>query len=288
MGGKPDGVMRGKVCLVTGGSSGVGLATARGLAQLGARLVLVARDRDRGESAAAAIRRETGSTGVEFLSCDLSLQRDVIRLAREVAERFPRLDVLANCAGRLSLRSELTEEGVERTLAVDYLGHFLLTNLLLGPLRAASPSRVITVAGSPASLRGLRLNFEMLEPGARWGGVRAALQSALARVLFTFELARRLQGSGVTANAFHPGLVRTHLDRNLPWPLRLPVRLASLLLSSECPASVMLASSPLAEGRSGLLFAGSRPAAMHPHDRDLDTARRLWEASERLTGVRVP
>jgi NAD(P)-dependent dehydrogenase (short-subunit alcohol dehydrogenase family) len=220
------GLMRGRICLVTGGSSGVGLATARGLAGLGATVLLVSRDPGRGERAAEAIRRRTGNPGVRFLACDLSLQREVRRLARELAERHPVLHVLANCAGHLALRRELTEEGLERTLAVDYLSHFLLTLSLLGPLRAGAPSRVLTVAGSPGPLRRLRLRDDFLEPGGRLSGAGSALQAALARVLFSFELARRLRGSGVTANAFHPGLVRTHLDRNLPWPLRLPVRLA--------------------------------------------------------------
>ncbi len=145
--------MAGKVCLVTGGSSGVGRATATGLAALGARLLLVARDVERGERAAEAIRQATGSAEVEFLPCDLSLQREVRRLAREVSGRHPALHVLANCAGSLSLRRELTEEGIERTLAVDYLGHFQLTRLLLAQLRAGAPSRVITVARPRRSAR---------------------------------------------------------------------------------------------------------------------------------------
>ncbi len=279
--------MAGKVCLVTGGSSGVGRATATGLAALGARLLLVARDVQRGERAAEAIRRATGNTEVEFLACDLSLQREVRRLAREVSGRHPALHVLANCAGTLSLRRELTEEGIERTLAVDYLGHFLLTCLLLDRLRAGASSRVITVAGSPAQLRHLRLRPDFPE-GGKLGGVSAALQAAVARALFTFELARRLQGSGVTANAFHPGLVRTRLDRNLPWPLRLPVRLVWPLLRADCPTAVYLASSPQAQGASGQLFANSSPVDLRPHSTDLPTARRLWEASERLTGMSLP
>jgi NAD(P)-dependent dehydrogenase (short-subunit alcohol dehydrogenase family) len=280
--------MRGRVCLVTGGSSGVGFATARGLAGLGATVLLVSRDPQRGERAAEAIRRRTGNPEVRFLACDLSLQREVRRLAREVAARHPVLHVLANCAGRLALRRELTEEGIERTLAVDYICHFLLTLRLLGPLRAGAPSRVITVAGSPGTLRRLRLRADFLEPGGRLSGVGSALQAALARVLFSFELSRRLRASGVTANAFHPGLVRTRLDRNLPWPLRLPVRLASPLLSADCPTAVQLASAGALEGASGRLFARGRPVALHPHDEDLDAARRLWDASERLTGARLP
>jgi NAD(P)-dependent dehydrogenase (short-subunit alcohol dehydrogenase family) len=272
------------MCLVTGGSSGVGRATATGLARLGASVLLVSHDPGRGERAAAEIRRYTGNPHVDFLPCDLSLQREVRRLAREVEERLGVLHVLANCAGYLSLRRELTEEGIERTLAVDYLAHFLLTRLLLDRLRAGAPSRVITVAGGPAALRRMRFRFELLEAG----GVASALQAALARVLFTFELARRLEGSGVTANAFHPGLVRTRLDRNLPWPLRLPVRLASPLLGADCPASVHLASSSRVEGQSGLFFVGTHPVDLHPHSRDLDTARRLWEGSERLTRTAFP
>jgi len=280
--------MLGRVCLVTGGSSGVGLATARGLAGLGATVLLVSRDPGRGERAAEMIRRRTGNPEVRFLACDLSSQREVRRLAREVAERHPVLHVLANCAGHLALWRELTEEGIERTLAVDYLSHFLLTLRLLEPLRAGAPSRVITVAGSPGALRRLRLRADFLEPGGRLSGVGSALQAALARVLFSFELSRRLRGSGVAANAFHPGLVRTSLDRNLPWPLRLPVRLASPLLRADCPTAVQLASAGALEGASGLLFARGRPVALHPHDGDLDAARRLWDASERLTGARLP
>ncbi len=279
--------MAGKVCLVTGGSSGVGRATAMGLAALGARLFLVSRDPQRGQQAAEAIREATGNRQVEFLPCDLSLQRDVRRLAREVAERLPALHVLANCAGLLSLRRELTEEGIERTVAVDYLAHFLLTLLLLDRLRAGAPSRVLTVAGSPVHLRLLRLRPGFPE-GGRFGGARAALQAAVARALFSFELARRLQGTGVTANAFDPGLVRTRLDRHLPWPLRLPVRLVSPMLRAECPTAVYLASSPQVQTTSGRLFANSSPVDLRRHSMDLETARRLWEASEQLTGVRLP
>ena len=284
--------LNGKVCLVTGGSSGVGRATAAGLAALGARLLLVSRDPERGRRAAEAIRRATGNAQVQFLPCDLSLQREVRRLAREVSERHPALHVLANCAGILLLRRELTEEGIERTVAVDYLAHFLLTSLLLDRLRAGAPSRVLTVAGNPAHLRPLRLRPDFPEAAAassgRLGGARAALQAAVARALFTFELARRLEGSGVTANAFDPGLVRTRLDRNLPWPLRLPVRLVSPLLRADCPTAVQLASAPQLQGASGRLFARSTPVDLPPHSADLLTARRLWEASERLTGVRLP
>jgi NAD(P)-dependent dehydrogenase (short-subunit alcohol dehydrogenase family) len=211
----------------------------------------------------------------------------VRRLALEVAERHPVLHVLANCAGHLALRRELTEEGIERTLAVDYLSHFLLTLRLLGPLRAGAPSQVITVAGSPGPLRRLRLRADFLEPGGRLSGAGSALQAALARVLFSFELSRRLQGSGVNVSAFHPGLVRTRLDRNLPWPLRLPVRLAWPLLRADCPTAVQLASAGAPEGGGGRYYIRGRPVDLPPHDRDLDTARRLWESSERLTGERL-
>jgi retinol dehydrogenase-14 len=305
-----DQPMLGRVCLVTGGSSGVGRATATGLARLGATILLVSRDPERGERTAEQIRRRTGIADVHFLPCDLSLQREVRRLAREVAERHPAVHVLANCAGRLSLRREYTEEGIERTLAVDYLAHFLLTRLLLDPLRAGAPSRVITVAGGAGTLRRMRLRLDLLAAGSalegstapsgtataqqpahgRGGtltGVVAAGQAAVARVLFTFELARRLRGSGVTANAFYPGLVRTRLDRNLPWPLRLPVRLVWPLLQADCPTSVYLASSPSVAGTSGQFFSRSRPVDLGPHAVDLETARRLWEASERLTGRRL-
>ena len=274
--------MTGRVCLVTGGSSGVGKATALGLARLGASVVLVSRDPARGEQAREEIQSRTGNPRVDFLPCDLALQSDIRRLAREVGQRYGALHVLVNCAGTLALRRELTEEGVERTLALDYLDHFLLTTLLLDLLQKSAPARVLTVAGSPGPLRSLSFREDLLQRG----GVAAALQAALARALFTFELARRLGGSGVTANAFHPGLVRTRLDRRLPWPLRLPVRLVQPLLSPECPTSVRLASSTELGGISGRFFAGRLPVSLEPHETDADTARRLWQLSERLTRVR--
>ena len=199
--------MAGKTVLSTGGTSGIGKATAEGCARLGARVGIADRDRRRAESAASGIKASTGET-VDVFVADLSSLAEVRRLASEVLDAYPRLDVLVNNAGGTWTR-HATTDGLERTFAVNHLAPFLLTWLLLDRLKASAPSRIVTVASAMEKMA--KIDFDDLQGAARYGATRACNQSKLANIMFTYELARRLAGSGVTATVLHPGVVRTSL-----------------------------------------------------------------------------
>ncbi len=275
--------MRGKLALITGGSSGVGLAMAAGLARLGARIVLLSRDQIRAEQARRELIAGTKNERVELLPADLARPASVRRAVAELERRHRRLDVLANCAGGLFLRREVTGEGWEITLASEFLGHFLLTNLLLPLLARSTPARILTAAGNPGPLKRVRIAFEDLQLTERYNPLRAKLQAARAKTLFTLELARRLEGSGVTANVFNPGLVRSNLTRHLPWFLHLPASLGMLLGSRECRTGTYLASSPEIETVSGGFFIGPGRQTRFPYE--AEAAERLWRMAEELTGL---
>ncbi|HEX7241050.1 MAG TPA: SDR family oxidoreductase [Longimicrobiaceae bacterium] len=276
------GGMDGRVCVVTGATTGIGLATALGLARLGARVGIVGRNRERAEAARAAVAREAGPERVDLFLADLSSQAEVRRLAGELRARYGRLDVLVNNAAAYTRRRALTVDGIETQLAVNHLAPFLLTRLLLDPLRAGAPSRVVTV--SSEAHRGARLDWGDLQGERMYNGVRAYARSKLANLLFTRELARRTAGTGVTANAAHPGVVGTELLFGGWAPLRL---LKPFLRTPEKGAdtSVWLAASPEVEGVSGAYFRDRRE--IRPSEAALDdsAAARLWKASEELTGV---
>ena len=199
--------MEGKVCLVTGATAGIGLVTALELARQGARVIGVGRSPERCAEAARQIREQTGTSAVEFLVADLSSQAEVRRLADQVKAATGRLDVLVNNAGLIRLEREVTVDGLEMTFALNHLAYFLLTNLLLDTLKASTPARIVSVAS--AAHQGCKINFDDLQGETKYSPWRAYQQSKLANILFTRELARRLEGTGVTANALHPGYVRT-------------------------------------------------------------------------------
>jgi NAD(P)-dependent dehydrogenase (short-subunit alcohol dehydrogenase family) len=277
--------MQQKVCLVTGGSSGVGKATARGLARAGAAVILVSRDRERAEHAARGMREETGNPRIEVLSADLSSLQSVRALAEEFRQRFAQLHVLSLNAATVTMDRRLTPEGHETILATNYLGHFLLTHLLLDALRAGAPSRVIAVSGHPRDIVRTRPRLDDLELERGFSPLRATAQAAVAKVLFTLELARRLEGTRVTANTFHPGLVRSGLPRHLPWYLKAPASLLMRFLREECDTSVFLALAPEVEGISGQFFIGRKPAPFRPAYDLREAGERLWAESVRLTGI---
>jgi retinol dehydrogenase 14 len=282
----PQAPMAGTVCMVTGASSGIGRAVARGLAERGARVLLVARDRARGDAAAADIRAAAGGDApVEVELADLAVQAAVRDLAARVAARLDRLDVLVNNAGTQFGRRELTVDGVERTFALNHLGYFLLTILLLDLLKASAPARVVNVASDAH----LHASIDPDDPqGLRdWSSSRAYGRSKLANVLFTYELARRLEGSGVTVNCAHPGVVATGFGREAGPLLRLGTRLARpFLLTPEQGADtiVWLASAPELAGATGGYYAQRQQRRSGPASYDRDAARRLWQASQELTG----
>ncbi len=281
--------MHGKVCVLTGGTSGIGRETAVALAALGARLALVCRDRRRGDDTVAEIAARTGNRNVAIHLADLSAQRDVRRVAAELLARYPEVHVLVNNAGVVNLRHSLTGDGIETVFATNHLAYFLLTLLLLERLRASAPARIVNVA-SEAHRFG-RIDFDDLSNAQRYRAMRVYGQSKLANILFTYELARRLAGSGVTVNCLHPGAVGTRLGHNNGAVARV---LASALRpffrspAQGADTSIWLASSPAVEGVTGHYFVRRKPKRSSPASYDEATARRLWDVSLRLTGLEEP
>ncbi|MFB0537455.1 MAG: SDR family oxidoreductase [Anaerolineae bacterium] len=280
--------MKDQICMITGANSGIGKATALGLARRGATVVIVCRNRDRGEAALAEIKSATGNPNVDLLLADLSSQAEVRRLAEEFKSRYSHLHVLINNAGVALSKRSVTVDGIETVFAVNYLAPFLLTNLLLDVLKASAPARVVNVAGDYH--RKATINFDDLMSEKDYNGMRANNQAKLALILFTYELARRLDGTGVTANCLHPGAVATGgplKDPDLSSFARMMYALVKpFFLSPEKGAetSIYLASSPEVEGITGKYFVKKRAVASSPESYDLDIARRLWEISAQLTG----
>jgi retinol dehydrogenase-14 len=280
-----DGDMRGRVCLVTGGSRGIGKAAAIELAVMGATVAIVARAPDRGAQALAEIRTRSGSNAVELFLADLSTSANVRRLAAEVRARYDALHVLINNAGAVNTKRTLTADGIESTFAVNHLAPFLLTASLRELLHASAPARVVTV--SSEAHRGVILGPDNLQGERRYRGFGAYAQSKLENILFTYELARRLEGTGVTANCLHPGVVSTGFGKNDHGLLRLGMTLAGpFFLSPEQGADtvVHLASSPDVENVSGKYFIKRQPVASSPVSYDDVLAEWLWGVSERMTG----
>jgi NAD(P)-dependent dehydrogenase (short-subunit alcohol dehydrogenase family) len=279
--------VRDKVCVVTGATSGIGEEIAAGLAREGARLAVVGRSRERGEAALARLRG-AGSPGAELFLADLSVQEEVRRLAERLLERYPRIDVLVNNAGIVSLRRELTADGLETMFAVNHLGYFLLTQRLLGRLRASAPARIVNVA-SDAHRFGA-LDFADLQSERSYRSMRVYGRSKTANILFTRELARRLEGTGVTVNCMHPGAVATRLAHQNGPVLALLARALSIFLRTPArgaETAVWLAVAPELAGVSGRYFADRREREPAPHARDDAAATRLFEESAKLTGLQA-
>ena len=278
--------VEGKRCVVTGATSGIGRATAVALAEAGARVAIVCRNPVRGEETVAEIHERTGSTAVEVFLADLSSQEAIRQVARELLTRCPRIDVLVNNAGTVELNRSTTVDGIETTWAVNHLGYFQLTNLLLDRIRESAPARIINVASDAHKFVRHFDPEESEEPPFRWWQVYG--RSKLANLLFTRELARRLEGSGVTANAVHPGAVSTRLGHQNGWWAR-PLT-AALGLFFKSPAqgaatSVHLATSAELADTSGGYYANSKPHRSNALARDDALARRLWEVSASAVGV---
>ena len=272
----------GRVALVTGANSGIGYEVALQLAARGATLVLLCRDAERGEAARARISEQTSNDRVELLLADMGSQAQVRRAAAEFRERHDRLHLLVNSAGAIQRRRELTEDGLERTFAANHLGTFLLTRQLLDVIRASAPARIINVASS-SHARG-PLDFADLDSAEDWAGMRAYGRSKLGNVMFSHELARRLDGSGVTVNAMHPGLVATNFGRGVRW-IRLGIAAARWFMVSprDSGADVLhLATSPELDGVTGAYFVRREQQPSSEFSRDESLQQRLWMASEVL------
>ena len=280
--------MQGKICMVTGANSGIGKATALGLAQMGATVVMVCRDRARGEEARSEITTKSKNNAVDLLLADLSSQQSIRQLVGNFQHHYTHLHVLINNAGAtFPGRRRETVDGLEMTFAVNYLAPFLLTNLLLDVLKASAPARIVNV--SSASHKSGYIQMDDLQGEKHNRSMRAYPQSKLAIVLFTYELARRLQGTGVTANCLDPGFVATNIGQT---GASLPVRLLIKLIGSfgtspekGAKTSIYLASSPEVEGVTGKYFVKSLPKRSAAISYDESLQRQLWEQSAKLVNL---
>jgi retinol dehydrogenase-14 len=280
-------LMAGKTVLVTGGTGGIGKATAIGLAALGARVGITGRDPARTEAAAADIRATPGSPAVDAFAADMSVQAGVRRLAAQVLDTYPRLDVLVNNAGGFWAHRHVTADGLEHTFALNHLAPFLLTSLLLDRLTASAPARILNV--SSGAHAGGRIDFDDLQGERNYSGQRAYSQSKLASVMFTYELARRLEGTGVTATVLHPGVVRTSFGaEDQAAYLAVMIRVARLFMKTPAQGAatpIYLASSPEVEGITGRYFVNRQPKTSSRASYDTTAAARLWQASIDLAGM---
>ncbi|MBL8764776.1 MAG: SDR family NAD(P)-dependent oxidoreductase [Phycisphaerae bacterium] len=305
--------MAGKTCLITGATAGIGAAAALELARRGARVVIVGRSGERCGATAASIRERAGNPEVEFLVADLSSQREVRRLAEQFRARHDRLDVLINNAGALFALRRTSADGIEMTLALNHLAGFLLTNLLLDVLRRSAPARIVNVSSDahkdvggfdfddPQALARPRgrtygtsefasLLHSVTMPWAHPAFVQYA-RTKLANLLFTLELADRLKGTGVTANALHPGFVATRFmagNGALGWFMRCWARVLGASPEQGARTVVHLACAPDVGGVTGRYFVNEQPAPSSPAARDAEAARRLWRLSEELTAAPTP
>ncbi len=282
--------MQGKVCIVTGANSGIGKATSLGLAQMGATVVMVCRDRTKGEEAQNEIKTKSGNDAIDLLLAELSSQDSIRQLVENFQQHYTQLHVLINNAGGVNLSRRETLDGLEMTFALNYLAPFLLTNLLLDKLKASAPARIVNVSSESHESGYIKMDDLQLEKKYRL--MRAYGQSKLALVLFTYELARRLQGTGVTANCLHPGFVATNIAQSGVGRVgRSIVKLifSSLGISPEegAKTSIYLASSPDIEGVTGKYFVKSIPVRSAPISYDESLQRQLWEESAKLVNLPV-
>lgn len=278
--------IRGKYCLVTGATDGIGRETARVLAGKGARVIVVGRNEGKAERVVRQIRQETGNETVEYMLADFSSLAQVRRLAEDYQAAYPRLDVLINNAGAMFMRRQKSEDGFEMTLAVNHLAPFLLSNLLLETLKASAPARIVNVASN--AHEGASLDFDDLQHQNRYRPMAAYGESKLANVYFTYELAGRLEGSSVTANALHPGLVATNMGANNFPAGSLIKRLVNVFfldVAKGAQTVIYLAASPDVEGVSGKYFYKREAIRSSAVSHDKVAARRLWEMSANMVGL---
>ena len=261
----------------------MGKAIATGLARSSATVIILCRDNEKAEQASNEIMHKTKNRNIDYMLADLSIQNSIRQFAETFQHKYSALHVLSNNAGILSMKRKLTADEIESTFAVDYLSHFLLTNLLLDLLKSSQPSRIITVAGGPSILKKTKINFDDIQFENKYNGIKTAVQAALARVIFTYELAKRLTGTGVTANVFHPGLVQSNLTRNVPLFGKFFSKLSRPFLSSECKTGLYLAVSSEVENITGRYFVRKKQITILPDDDFHSNAERLWEISESLT-----
>lgn len=283
------GQMDGKVVLITGATNGIGKVAAQELAKMGASVLIVGRNPSKTRDVMREIQKASGNNNVDMLTADLSIISDIRGVAADFRERYDRLDVLINNAGAFFNERKSTPDGYERTFALNHLSYFLLTNLLLDMLKASAPSRVINTSSGAHMGATKGMNFDDLQGEKNYGGWGAYAQSKLANILFTNELARRLEGTQVTANSLHPGFVNTGFGKNNGGLIGAALNLVTPLMGRTpekgAETLIYLASSPEVEGVTGKYFVDNKESSVSSAARDPEQARRLWEISEELTGL---
>ncbi len=280
--------MRNQVCMITGATSGMGKATAAALAQMGATVILVARNRSKGETVRDEIRAQSGNINVEVLFADLSSQQSIRELVDTFRQRYQQLHVLVNNAGGIFFKRETSVDGFEMTFALNHLGYFLLTDLLLDTLKASAPARIINISSSVERVGNINLND--LQSEKRYMSFGAYSQSKLATMLFTYELARRLAGTGVTVNAVTPGPVATNFGKTSTGIV--PAVFSFLFSFARSPedgarTAIYLASSPEVEGVTGKAFYHSKELRSSKKSYDVELQQKIWQISEELTRMPV-
>ena len=280
--------MAGKVVVITGGNTGIGKEAAVALAGRGAQVVITSRNEERGRSARQEIAERSGNDSVEVMSLDLASFTSIRSFAADALERFEHLDVLVNNAGLILYRRAETQEGFEETFGVNHLGHFLLTDLLLERLRAGAPARVVVVSSDAHKGARHGLDFDDLQAERKYKWAKAYSKSKLANIYFARELARRLDGTGVTVNALHPGFVRSEFGRGgdlggiYGWGIKYIASPFAISPEKGARTTIYLASSPDVGGVSGGYFFKSKLSTPSAVAQDDDAASRLWDASEKL------
>lgn len=275
-----------KIVVITGANAGIGKATALGLAELEATIVMICRDQKRGQAALEEIKDKSGNSNIDLLIADLSSQQQIRKVVEEFKDKYTNLHILINNAGVVLPKRELTVDGFEYQFAVNYLAPFLLTNLLLDVLKASVPARIINVASYAHKLGSL--DFEDLQCEKKYGPFRAYGQSKLALIMFTYELANRLEGTDITVNALHPGAIRSDLARHFNWFIRGFYSAAKIFMKGTkkgAETSIYLAASPEVEGTTGKYFSNKKEKKSSKESYDIEATKKLWEISCKLTGL---
>lgn len=279
------GIMQGKVCLVTGSSSGIGKVAARELASMGARVVMLCRNRAKGEAVQTEIKEVSGNAQVDLIVADLSELSQVRRAAREFKQRYTQLHILINNAGGMNAERKVTSEGLEATFATNYLAHFLLTHLLLDVLLASAPARIVNVSAVGHKIG--KIDFTDLQGEHHYDALKAYTQSKLAQIYFTYELAERLAGTGVTVNALDPGHMVSHFNDSTKGMVHISAEVIYFFdgKSAEegAQTSLYLATSPEVERVSGKYFSNCQPLKSSRRSYDVAVRQRLWNVSTELS-----
>jgi NAD(P)-dependent dehydrogenase (short-subunit alcohol dehydrogenase family) len=276
-------LMNGKICIITGANSGIGKATALGLAKMGATIVMVCRNKERGERALNEIKKEISDVSITLMLADLSTQKEIYDFVQDYKTRYQKLNVLVNNAGVNLSKHTMTEDGIETTFAVNTLAPFSLNNLLLDVLKKSTPARIVNVV---SNVHAKSIDFDDLYGEKHYHQLKIYSQSKLATILLTYELARRIDGTGVTVNCVHPGYVKTNMVRNFRKFVKYFYHIVGLFLSSPkrgARGSIYLASSPEVEGVNGKFFNKRKEAKTNKASYDEELAQQLWDLCEDLT-----